>query len=222
MRLRVASWNVQSFRGGVDAAVRVLQPLAVNLALLQECGPKRGLARFARALDMEFVSSHRLLGRVHNAVLYRAPWRVTGADASELTRQGRASPRGFVAAHLRGEGIQLLAVSCHLGLVAKERVIHAREVTDSLAGTDERLVLGIDVNEGPDGPAARWISERLFDAHAAAGEGPGETFPARSPTIRIDFVFISGGIRVERAWIPSGDAVARAADHRPVVADVEV
>ena len=64
MRLRVASWNVQSFRGGVDAAVRVLQPLAVDLALLQECGPKRGLARFARGMGMEFVSSHRLLGRV--------------------------------------------------------------------------------------------------------------------------------------------------------------
>src|SRR5439155_13597417 len=162
MRLRVASWNVRSFRGGVDAAVRVLQPVAVDLALLQECGPKRGLARFARALDMEFVSSHRLLGRVRNAVLYRAPWRVTGAEAIDLPRQGRASPRGFVAAHLRTRGIELLAVSSHLGLVAKERVIHARELTDSLTGTDERLVLGIDLNEGSDGPAARWMSERLL------------------------------------------------------------
>ena len=60
MRLRVASWNVQSFRGGVDAAAGVLHPLAVDLALLQECGSKRSLARFAEELDMELVSSHRL------------------------------------------------------------------------------------------------------------------------------------------------------------------
>jgi endonuclease/exonuclease/phosphatase family metal-dependent hydrolase len=68
------------------------------------------------------------------------------------------------------------------------------------------------------GRLTRW----LHDAWAVAGEGPAETIPAREPTTRIDYVLVSQGFSVERVSVPQDVVVARASDHRPVVADLEL
>jgi endonuclease/exonuclease/phosphatase family metal-dependent hydrolase len=218
MRLRVATFNAQSFRFGVDVAADVLAPVKLDMLLVQECGPRRSLARLARILGLEMVSSHRTYHRVRNGVLFGPSWRVSGVDVHDLARDAHTMPRGFIAAHLRSAGGRVTAVSAHLGLSGREREVHARELTDALAGVDWPLVLGVDLNEGPEGPAARWIASRLFDAFGEVGEGPGESFPADAPTARIDFVFVGGGGRAMSAWVPSSPA----SDHRAVVADVEI
>jgi endonuclease/exonuclease/phosphatase family metal-dependent hydrolase len=171
---------------------------------------------------MKFVSSHRLFTRVQNAVLFRAPWRVSNVDVQDLPPQGHTHPRGFVVARLRAHGTRLTAVAAHLGLVPIERFHHARLVADHLAGVDGALILGADVNEGPEGPTARWLSERMFDAAVQSGGDGGPTFPAWAPTARIDYVFVNQLAPIVRAWVPSGQATREASDHRPVLAEVEL
>jgi endonuclease/exonuclease/phosphatase family metal-dependent hydrolase len=222
VRLVVASYNVQSFRAGVGRAVEVLGAERPDLVMVQEAGPRRTLRRFARMMEMDFVSSHRLFSRVQNAVLFRSPWRLASVDVHDLPPQGRTHPRGFVVAHLRARGAPLTAVAAHLGLVDGERGLHARELTDHLAGIHGPLILGADVNEGPDGPATRWIAERFFDGGAHKGTGPRETFPARGPTIRIDYLFVNEAVSVIRSWVPSSAAATEASDHRPVLAEMDV
>jgi len=117
--------------------------------------------------------------------------------------------------------MRLTAVSAHLGLGRREREQHARELTDYLAGIDGPVVLGMDLNEGPEGAAARWISERLFDTFDQVGEGDGASFPAPSPTARIDYVYVTGHFAMVGAWVPGGAVAATASDHRPVVAELE-
>jgi endonuclease/exonuclease/phosphatase family metal-dependent hydrolase len=213
------SFNVRSFRAGWTAARDVLADLTPDVVLLQECRSGRVALRLADALGMEGVTSHRPFSRLRNGVLYRAPWRVTDLNVRKLSREGRTLRRGFVAAHLWQPGIRLTAVSVHLGLSDRERERHARELTDFLSVVKSPTVLGADLNEGPTGAAARWVAERFYDAFAQAGEGSGETFPAEQPTARIDYVFVSDELRVERAWVPD---IARVSDHRPVVADVDL
>ncbi len=168
------------------------------------------------------VSTHRMFGRVRNAVLYRSPLRLLETKM-HLFAKGKSMRRGLVTAHLRGPGgIRITAISAHLGLVDGERVRHARELTDHIASIDGPVVLGADLNEGPDRPAARWISGRLFDAFEAAGEGTGETFPATLPSSRIDYLFVSEHFRVLGAWVASGPAAEEASDHRPLIAELEV
>ena len=82
--------------------------------------------------------------------------------------------------------------------------------------------MGIDLNEGPEAPAARWIGERLFDAFLRPDGRSELTFPARLPTARIDFVFVSEAVRPLRSWVASSPAVGLASDHRPVVVDLDV
>lgn len=222
MRVRAVSYNVQSFRGGVQTAAGILAAEEPDVVFLQECGPKRTARDLAHALEMSIESSHRPFGRVRNAVLSRPPWTVFNVEVGAFTREGRMRARGFVAVRLRRLGMPLTVVSAHLGLSAHERETHARELTDWLGGVGEPVVLGVDLNEGPESPAAKWLSGRLFDVFGQAGRGPGETFPARVPTARIDYLFASGEIRPLRAWVSAAPDVVTASDHRPIVADLEL
>lgn len=218
----MGTYNVQSFRAGVDGAVEAIGPEQPDILLVQEAGPRRKLGRFAAALEMEAESTHRPFGRVRNAVLYRSPWRRGAVEVGTFAREGRTIPRGFLVVHLRRTGERLAAVSAHLGLSPREREQHARELTDVLAGIEGPLVVGIDLNEGMESPAARWIGERLFDAFLRPDGRSELTFPARLPTARIDFLFMSESIRALRSWVASSPAVGLASDHRPVLADLEV
>jgi endonuclease/exonuclease/phosphatase family metal-dependent hydrolase len=222
VRLRVATYNVQSFRAGVEPVRDVLASALPDLALLQECGSRRLLLDLAAHLELEVVSSHRLFHRARHAVLYRPVWHLTTTVVRRLSRGGRGAQRGFIAASLRRMGTRMTALSTRLGLSATQRELHSRELTDFLAGADGLVVAGADLNEGPDGTASRWIAERLFDAFATHGVRDGDTFPADVPTVRVDYLFVSDGVKVQRAWIPDGPDVARASDHRPVVADLEL
>jgi endonuclease/exonuclease/phosphatase family metal-dependent hydrolase len=116
----------------------------------------------------------------------------------------------------------LTVISTHLGLSQAERERHVRELADVSAAGSVPLIVGADLNEGPDSPSARWMADRLFDAFAHAGRGPGETFPARVPTARIDYLFVNQAIRPLRAWVSTAPDVVTASDHRPVVAELEL
>jgi endonuclease/exonuclease/phosphatase family metal-dependent hydrolase len=130
--------------------------------------------------------------------------------------------RGFVAVTLGAHGLRMAVVSTHLGLSAKERERHAHELTDAVADLKLPVLLGADLNEEPAGPAVRWVGGLLVDAYAAVGETPGNTFPARRPTDRIDYVFANEDLRAIGAWVQTGPEVATASDHLPVVVDLEM
>jgi endonuclease/exonuclease/phosphatase family metal-dependent hydrolase len=222
VRIRAVTYNVRAFRGGVDTAAGILAAEEPDIIMLQECGPRRAVRRLARSLEMDVESTLRPFGRVRNAVLSRPLWRVSSVEIGAFTRQGRMPPRGFVAVRLRRLDMDLMAVSAHLGLAPRERELHARELTDWLGGIEGAVVLGVDLNEGPGSAAARWLGERWFDAFGHAGRGPGDSFPARVPIARIDFLYVSEAIRPLKAWVSTAPDVVTASDHRPVIADLEL
>jgi endonuclease/exonuclease/phosphatase family metal-dependent hydrolase len=225
--LRVLTYNVHGFRSGVRRVARTVLEDPPDVALLNEARGRVQLWRFARAMGME-VAAHglRLFGGVTNAVLLRPPWRLVHGEVVRFSRTGGLPRRGAIVVRARRAGVPLSVVAVHLGLSEAERVLHARELTDALAGMDPPIVVGGDLNEGPAEKAAAWIAERLWDAWlgAAGGPtaGPGHTFPAREPRARIDFLFVSEGVRVERCWIGATGGALEASDHLPLVADLVV
>ena len=222
-RLRLLAYNAHGFRAGARKVARAFADEWPDIILMNECGfPGFRLRRFARVLGMDVNSGLRLFRPVTNAVLVRPPWRILERRNVQFSRTNRLQRRGVVAARIGHAGFRLTAASVHLGLSDPERVRHAAELTDFLAGLPGPYVLGGDLNEGPDRPAAAWISERLWDAFAAAGDGEGATFPSRNPRARIDYLFVSQEITVERAWVGEDPATIEASDHRPVFADVVV
>jgi endonuclease/exonuclease/phosphatase family metal-dependent hydrolase len=219
--LRVMAWNLRGLRAGAATVAAVMEEEAPDLALLNEVGRTgwrlRGLVRRA---GMDAVTDVRLLRRgITNAVLVRPPWRVVEHVTVPFSHRPGTIPRGMVTAVVGRSGYRLTAAAVHLGLSDPERADHARELTDLLPSLRHPVILGGDLNEPPEGGAATWISERLWDAYAQGGEGPGETYPAGVPTARIDYVFVSEGVRVDRAWVRR-DPGEEASDHLPVLAEL--
>jgi endonuclease/exonuclease/phosphatase family metal-dependent hydrolase len=222
-KLRVLAYNAHGLRAGARRVARAIADEWPDVILMNECGFLGiRLRRFARRLGMESTSGLRLFRPVTSAVLVRPPWRIIDRRNLQFTRTNRLQRRGVVTARIGHAGFRLTVASVHLGLPDPERIRHAEELTDFLAGLPGPQVLGGDLNEGPERPAAAWIAERFWDAFATAGEGEGETFPCRNPRARIDYVFVSQGITVQRAWVGNDPGMIEASDHRPVFADVIV
>jgi endonuclease/exonuclease/phosphatase family metal-dependent hydrolase len=217
MRLRVMVWNVHGFRAGAKRIAAAVTESAPDLLLLNETRYMGfHLRRFARLAGLEGASGTGLWRPIPNAVLARRPWRVVDAGKTVFRRTRKTLRRGTLLTIVGRAGVRVSAGSVHLGLSGEERAEHARELTDLLAGR-EPVVLGGDLNEGPDGPAAGWIADRYWDA---ARDG-GRTFPAWEPRARIDYLFVSEGVTVGRAWV-GGQRFAGLSDHLPVLADLEV
>lgn len=220
--LRVVVWNVHGFRAGVHPVTEAIAQLAPDLVLLNEARFRWRVHRAARNLGMR---SHLGLvrgGAVPNAILVRPPWRFVESWVAPLSPTAGLKRRGVVAARIGRAGQRVMVVCTHLGVSDGERVRHAGEVTDMLAGAPAPLLLGGDFNEGPDGPASSWIAGRYWDAFARAGSGSGETFPARRPRARIDYLFVTEDVTLRTVRVGDAPQMVDASDHRPLIADVEV
>lgn len=222
MRFRVVVHNVSGFRGGLDTAQRIVDRFAPDVVLLNETGSRRRLRRFARRVRMRAVADpwSPFRRRAKNAVLVRPPWRMLDRRSLRFAGSARLHPRGAIVASIGQSGYRVRAVSVHLGLQPSERLRHVEELSDALRGLGGPIVLGGDLNETPDRRAASFLGERFWDAWLLGGDAAGETFPSAEPTARIDFLFVSEGVTVERVVVPGDEDARRASDHRPVIAEL--
>ena len=215
-------YNVRGFRDGADRVASVLERFEPDLVVLNESGGRWRLRRFAKRVQMKTVVDpwSPFRRRVKDAVLVRAPWRVLERRFQRFEDSARWYPRGTVVVRVARSGYRLWVAAVHLGLRPAERRRHAEELADLLRGLDGPIIVGGDLNETPSGRAVSFLSERFWDAWLLGGDVAGETFPADEPTARIDYLFVSEGIRVERAIVPPIPEVRVASDHRPVVAEL--
>ena len=222
MRVRVVVYNVRGFRDGSGRLVRLVGRFRPDVLLLNETGGRWRLRRFANALGMNLAADpwSPCRRRVKDAVLVRPPWTIVGHRQHRFESGPWLYPRGALVAELERGGPRLCAISVHLGLHPRERLAHARAVAALVDALDAPVVAGGDLNEKPDGRAVGFLSERFRDAWLLGGDSEGETFPADEPTARIDYLFVSDGIVVERVLVPSGPDAREASDHRPLVAEL--
>lgn len=107
--------------------------------------------------------------------------------------------------------------------------MRARQVDDlatAMLSKQGPILIGGDFNEQPGGADVRRLHDRfdaagrpLQSAYDAAPQGPGESFPAKAPRARIDYLFAT------KPFVPRACYVARDvmhSDHLPVVAEYEI
>ena len=220
--MRVVVYNVRGFRDGFDRLVRLVGHFEPDVVLLNETGSRWRLGRFARALGMGLAHDpwSPFRRRVKDAVLVRPPWRIAEHRQERFEGGPWLYPRGALIALLENGDARLCAASTHLGLHPRERLADARVLAGLVRDVGTPVVIGGDLNERPDGGAVAYLAERYRDAWLLGGDVDGETFPADEPTTRIDYLFVSEGIVVERVIVPPGPDAREASDHRPVVAEL--
>jgi endonuclease/exonuclease/phosphatase family metal-dependent hydrolase len=225
VRLRVVAYNVHGFRDDRATLLRVLEHLRPDVLLLNETGSRRRLSWLAGSLGMDLATDPPavLRRRAKDAVLVRPPLALVVHRQHRFERSAFMYPRAALVARVgvadpstdRPSSL-LCAVCVHLGLDPRERRDHAGQLLRLLERRDGPVVVGGDLNERPGRGAAELLGRRLHDA------GGAPTFPAVRPTARIDHVFASADVTVERAFVPDLPRIERASDHLPVAADLLV
>jgi endonuclease/exonuclease/phosphatase family metal-dependent hydrolase len=120
----------------------------------------------------------------------------------------------------------LQVINTHLGLVSRER----RKQVDCLLseewlgneGCGDTVMLVGDFNMQPRSRSYRKLTGRLRDAHRSRNKHYQATFPARFPTLRIDYAFAGSGIHVTHVETLRTPLARIASDHLPLVVDFEI
>lgn len=133
----------------------------------------------------------------------------------------RREPRSAQWATIEHQHRPLHVINTHLSLDRGERSLQVATLlgADWLDARvdDTPLVLCGDFNFGPTSRIYRVLTARLSDAQRATQMTPRCTFPARWPLLRIDHVFVSGGLEVVDTEVPNTTLTRRASDHLPLV-----
>ena len=149
--------------------------------------------------------------------LYRLP-----VDPPQERAGGSREPRGLLRADIRTPYGTMAVFNTHIDASREDtwRRQEARVIASVVLATRRSLplvLLGGDLNSTPESAVQEIIREPgLRDAFAECGRGNGLTYPADSAVKRIDYLYLSGSLRCNRAEAP----VTQVSDHRPVRVEV--
>ena len=222
VELRLLTYNVRGLRDDAAAVARVIRSAQPDLVCVQEARVglrwRSAAAELARRSGLYVVTGGR--PAAGNLLLCAARVDLVSAEDHRLSRTPGLAARGCAAAVMRIGGIKVGVIGAHFGLRVAERRLHAAEVAviaDELRGAGATtVVLAADLNSRPWG--AEW-KPLLAPLRDTAPKGAAwSTFPARAPTARIDVVLAEPKVTVVSCGVVDHPEVARASDHRPVLA----
>ena len=205
--MRIVTGNIH---GAQDASLaRIageITAFGVDVVCLNEVRRRHG-RRLGRLLGLHAYVASSFLGPYGNAIFTNLP--VAGWHRLRFARVRRLDRRDAVVIDL-ADGPTIAAV--HLNSLRRdERPRNAAELVRRLP---DRSIIAGDMNETAGGPVAEHLSGRFVDACAGGAE---PTFPAASPRVRIDQVWVPPGTVV----VSCRTAATDASDHRPVVVEIE-
>ena len=149
--------------------------------------------------------------------LYHLP-----VDPPQERAGGSHEPRGALRAEIASPFGKLTVFTTHIDASREDfwRLQEGRVVASLVAAarrSNPLVLIGGDFNSTPESAVQQELrASGLRDAHAECGQGDGHTYPADSSVKRIDYLFLTGGMRCTRAEV----IATRVSDHRPVVFDV--
>jgi endonuclease/exonuclease/phosphatase family metal-dependent hydrolase len=215
--LRVLSYNVHGLAGDRAALVGLVRDLEPDVLIVQEA-PRRFRWRHkcaALADDTGLVvaaGGQPALGNlllVNMRVAVHETWCIRYPLTPGRHLRGAAFARGSV------RGGHFTISGSHLATDPAERPAQAAAWKDQLAAVEGPVIVAGDLNEGPGGSAWRMVEEGLV----TSGETT-STFPATVPARRLDGIFVSPAITIEKYQVVDDDRARTASDHLPVLAEL--
>lgn len=155
------------------------------------------------------------------AILSRYP--ILDSENTPLPKLGTSEQRGLLEALINVRGVRYRFYNTHLQHNSPDaesgraqRTMQIEAIVDEMRDDRGPHSLVGDLNAEPNDPEMQPLYTRLTDAWPVGGTGPGFTISSTAPTRRIDYIFVSPGLKVRSARVPQ----TIASDHLPVVADV--
>lgn len=223
--VRVASYNIRKARGldqirAPERIVEVINGLGADIVAVQEADhrlgnrpaavPRKMIEKETDFQIVEVATSNVSLGFHGNAVLTRKSLGTTKVHHIPLTG---LEPRGAVRVDF--EDLKLSFIATHLGLLRNNRRKQLSEIRDASDDARPTIIAG-DFNEWRTSRGLEPLHNR-YTIHA-----PGQSFHARRPVAALDRIALSNGLQVTDAGVEQGALAARASDHLPIWADIEL
>jgi endonuclease/exonuclease/phosphatase family metal-dependent hydrolase len=155
------------------------------------------------------------------------PLTVLSCEKYDLSYGGAHEPRYCLRTDLEiASGAMLHVFNCHLGLTMRERRFQRdRLLSDAILLSQDLhhpVVLMGDFNDSPFSVIHSRLGRHYQDAYRATGRRWGPTFYAGVIPIRLDYIYVSRGIRVLDCSVRKDRLARVASDHLPVRATVEI
>lgn len=215
--LRVMSYNVHGLADDRAALVSLVRDLEPDVLIVQEA-PRRFRWRHkcaALADDTGLVVAGGGQPALGNLLLVslRVAVHEVWCTRYPLTPGRHLRGAAFARGSVRGGRFTLSGT--HLATDPAERPSQAAVWKEQLSAIEGPVIAAGDLNEGPGGSAWRMVEDGLLTA-----SDPVPTFPAALPARRIDGIFVSPDITVEKYEVVDDPRALSASDHLPVVADL--
>jgi endonuclease/exonuclease/phosphatase family metal-dependent hydrolase len=227
--IRVASYNIHKAIGldrrrDPERTLTVLKEIGPHVAALQEADRRFGsrasaippllLREYSTLRPVPLDTRPDSIGWHGNALLVHDEVFVAGAGIIPLPT---LEPRGAIWADLVFRGHPFRAIAMHLDLSGIRRRQQLRAILSHSAGCTQPLILMGDLNEWAlHGGALREFGDG-FDVLS-----PGRSFHSRRPVAMLDRIIVSRSIAVLATGVHHSARAARASDHLPVWADLEL
>lgn len=163
--------------------------------------------------------------RYGNAILSRFPFVLVRAEKLPGLNKFNLEPRGAIWVSIDINGVRLQIINTHLAFYIPESKMQARHLAGPQWVKDPRFtepaILCGDLNNMPRSQAWHEINRHLSDAQLVVkGHRPLSTWSVHWPIGRIDHIFVSPGIQVQRIEVPNTELNKVASDHFPLIADI--
>jgi endonuclease/exonuclease/phosphatase family metal-dependent hydrolase len=214
--LRVLTYNVHGLKDDRAALVGLVRELEPDAVIVQEA-PRRFRWRHkcaALADDFGMVVAAGGLPTLGNLLLVSLRLRVHETWCLRYPLTPGRHLRGAAFADCSVRGARFILSGSHLATDPVERPAQAARWKQELSRLDGPVIAAGDLNEGPGGGAWRTVADGLITAESPA------TFPATLPRLRLDAIFVTPDVTVEKYDVVDTDRARRASDHLPVVADL--
>lgn len=239
--LRLMTYNVHSCVGTdrkldpvrIAAVIAEYEPDVVALQELDLARPRSGMVDQAGVIathlkmDFHFHPALRMAEEKYgDAILSRWPMHLRKVGELPTWSSWLAfEPRGALWVTIDTPAGPVQVINTHLGLSRLERLAQIKALLgpDWLGSSDcERpAVLCGDFNAVPGSAVLRrlrtsgWtdVQQSRFWARA--------TYPSRYPVVRLDHVFLSPGMNVQRVDVPRTPLTRTASDHLPLIAELK-
>jgi endonuclease/exonuclease/phosphatase family metal-dependent hydrolase len=226
--LRLMTYNIHAGKdaGGVDNLERVAAIVKANgadIVLLQEVdrnttrsGNVDQIARLAQLTGMHSAYGKAIDfqgGAYGIAMLSR--WPISANETVPLHNTTPVESRVTLLATIDTPAGPLRIANTHLDASREDR--HRMEEVPQFLSAANGVLAGGDFNSTPDSSVhAAVLSSGYRDAFSECGAGNELTYPASPPQKRIDYVFLSAGLRCSSASVLDTDA----SDHRPLLVTI--
>jgi endonuclease/exonuclease/phosphatase family metal-dependent hydrolase len=235
------TYNIQSGHGDIDRTAATIRAFAPDIVGLEEVdvhwaersgfvdqasrlGQSLGMpVRFAHIYEFPGATVDAAKREFGVALVSRYP--IVEWENDTLTRLSTQTENpvptrmpGLLAATIDVHGTRVRVFVTHLDY-RKDPSVRRTQIAEMLArigAVDSPTLLLGDMNASPDAAELQPLFARFHDSWLTTG-GPGFTYPADTPTERIDYVLLSPNGKVDTAFVP---VVPDASDHRPVVVDL--